>query len=104
MAINIRGIDVSGINNMKNAIESYRKELVKKVNDVSRIDEGVLNRAIKGASAKTEYNAMVKRTNDNAKKLINKLTEFETVLNNMKSKYTSSDQVSGKTSFSTVAK
>ncbi len=104
MAINIRGIDVSGINNMKNAIESYRKELVKKVNDVSRIDEGVLNRAIKGTSAKTEYNAMVKRTNDNAKKLINKLTEFETVLNNMKSKYTSSDQVSGKTSFSTVAK
>ncbi len=104
MAINVRGIDVSGINNMKNAIESYRKELVKKVNDVSRIDEGVLNRAIKGTSAKTEYNAMVKRTNDNAKKLINKLTEFETVLNNMKSKYTSSDQVSGKTSFSTVAK
>ncbi len=104
MAINIRGIDVSGINNMKNAIESYRKELVKKVNDVSRIDDGVLNRAIKGTSAKTEYNAMVKRTNDNAKKLINKLTEFETVLNNMKSKYTSSDQVSGKTSFSTVAK
>lgn len=104
MAINVRGIDVSGINNMKNAIESYRKELVKRVNDVSRIDEGVLNRAIKGTSAKTEYNAMVKRTNDNAKKLINKLTEFETVLNNMKSKYTSSDQVSGKTSFSTVAK
>ena len=47
---------------------------------------------------------MVKRTNAEAKKLINKLTEFETALNGMKSKYTSSEQVSGKTSFSTIAK
>ena len=104
MAINVRGIDVSGINNMKNAIETYRKILIKKVNDVSRIDEGVLNRAIKGQAARNEYNTMVKRTNDETKKLINKLTEFETALNGMKNKYTSSEQVSGKTSFSTVAK
>jgi|GEM_PF-6399972 len=104
MAINIRGIDVSGINSMKNAIETYRKTVIKKVNDVSRIDEGVLNRAIKGTTARTEYNAMVQRANNNAKKLINKLTEFETALNSMKSKYTSSDEVSGKTSFSTIAK
>lgn len=104
MAINIRGIDVSGINSMKNAIETYRKTVIKKVNDVSRIDEGVLNRAIKGTTARTEYNAMVQRANNNAKKLINKLTEFETALNSMKSKYTSSDKVSGKTSFSTIAK
>lgn len=104
MAINVRGIDVSGINNMKNAIETYRKILIKKVNDVSRIDESVLNRAIKGTAARTEYNAMVQRTNNNAKKLINKLTEFETALNGMKNKYTSSDKVSGKTSFSTIAK
>ena len=47
---------------------------------------------------------MVQRTNNNAKKLINKLTEFETALNGMKNKYTSSDKVSGKTSFSTIAK
>ena len=104
MAINIRGIDVSGINSMKNAIETYRKTVIKKVNDVSRIDEGVLNRAIKGTTARTEYNAMVQRANNNAKKLINKLTEFETALNSMKSNYTSSDEVSGKTSFSTIAK
>ncbi len=104
MAINVRGIDVSGINNMKNAIETYRKEVIKKVNDISRIDEGLLNRAIKGNAARTQYNAMVKRTNAEAKKLINKLTEFETALNGMKSKYTSSEQVSGKTSFSTIAK
>lgn len=104
MAINVRGIDVSGINNMKNAIETYRKTLIKKVNDISHIDESVINRAIKGTSARTEYNAMVQRTNTEAKKLINKLTEFETALNGMKSKYTSSDQVLGKTSFSTIAK
>mgnify|MGYP004550991109 CR=1 FL=1 len=104
MAINIRGIDVSGINSMKNAIETYRKTVIKKVNNVSHIDEGVINRAIKGTTARTEYNAMVQRANNNAKKLINKLAEFETALDGMKNKYTSSDKVSGKTSFSTIAK
>lgn len=104
MAINVRGIDVSGINNMKNSVENYKKKINSKINKIATIDQSVLRKAIKGTAATAEYNNMVARAKSQAKEYTKRLDQFVNALEDMKGKYTSSDQTSGRTSFNSIAK
>ena len=51
MAVNVRGIDVNGVANIKRAIETYEKTLNKKIGQIATIDQAVIRKAIKGSAA-----------------------------------------------------
>ena len=104
MATNIRGLDVSGVSAMKSAIQTYTTALNKKINGIAAIDQTVLDKAIKGKAAQTEFKNMVSRARKEAKTFTAKLAQFESAIDKLKANYESSTQASGSTSFSSIAK
>ncbi len=104
MAVNVRGIDVNGVANIKRAIETYEKTLNKKIGQIATIDQAVIRKAIKGSAAISSYKNMTNRAVTEAKKFTQKLDNFTATLDQLSSKYKTSEQVSGKTSFDSIAK
>ena len=103
MNFDVKGIDIDGISKMSSAIETYKVAIEKSVDNIVKVDPKVLNKAIKGDVAQTQYKAAVSRVQENAKALVRQLDSFKTVLDTeIKTRYESGQSNVSSTAFDSV--
>lgn len=87
--LTLKGIDLDGIKNMQNAVAAYKNAIINRINKINmnltKVDEAMAGKA------QGQFRTELGRVNESERKLINKLSQFETQLAEVAKQYKNFD-------------